>query len=320
MRVSFLGGNTDVPQWYNENGGHVLTTTIDKYCYVFCKELLPYFEHNIRAVYSLTETVNEIDELTHPLIRETLRYLNIKHNIEIQHSGDLPARSGLASSSAFAVGLLSALSYLKEVAISPIELASIAYHIEREILGEQGGKQDQYACAYGGLNYIEFNPDISPKVERVDISSKRKHELESMLMLFYLNSPRMSFEISKQCIANYGNKKSNLTRMSEMVGEGLLVLRDPRRQLEDLGLLLDEYWQLKRDLSDCVSNEYIDTLYKKALQNGAIGGKINGAGAGGTMLLLVQEENQEKVIEAMLPAIHVPFKFDFTGSMVIYSG
>lgn len=318
-RISFLGGGTDYPQWYEEFGGAVLTTTIDKYCYVFCKELLPYFEHNIRVVYSVTELASAIDDIEHPVIRETLRLLHINNNIEIQHSGDLPARSGLASSSAFTAGLTNALYTLQEKSISTEELASLAYYIERVILNEDGGKQDQYACTYGGMNIIKFPENGKPEVKRINLNKKMKYNLQNKLMLFYLGGSRISSEISKTCINNFRIKRTNLHRIHTMVADGEAILRGSVDNLDNFGVLLDEYWQLKKDLSECVSNEYIDNRYEIAKNNGAIGGKLLGAGGGGCMLLYVPEEYQENIIELMKPAVHVPFKFDFTGSRIVYS-
>lgn len=320
FRISCLGGGTDIPQWYEEYGGAVLSFSINHYCYVLVKEVLPYFNHDIRAVYATTELCNSIEELSHPLIREVLRYMNIEHNIELQYSGDLPSRSGIGSSSAFAVGLLHALFHLKEESTSKEELADIAYYVERVQLGEAGGKVDSYACAYGGLNKFIFPQEGKPIVERINLGSKRKHEFESKLMLFHLGGSRISSDISKVCINNYKNKYSNLCRIQEMVDEGISILKNKYKNLDDFGLLLDEYWHLKKDLAECVSSEYINYVYDTAKKNGAIGGKLNGSGGGGTMLLYVPEEYQEHMVEVLKPAIVIPFKIDFTGSMIIYNG
>jgi D-glycero-alpha-D-manno-heptose-7-phosphate kinase len=317
FRVSFFGGGTDYPPWFRKYGGSVLATTIDKYCYISCRHLPPFFEHKHRIVYSVIESVRAIDEIQHPAVREVLRWAGIDRGLEIHHDGDLPARSGLGSSSAFTVGLVKALAGLDGRIICKEKLAADAIHIEQNIIKENVGSQDQISAAYGGLNKIVFNPNDSFDVEPIILDLKRKVALESHLMLFFTGLSRIASEVAESKIANLNNREVELNRMHQMVDDAIGILQDQDAPIEDFGYLLDQSWNLKRSLSEKVSNQEIDSLYAKAMRAGAIGGKLLGAGGGGFLLLFVKPELQEKVKSALANLVHVPFKFENSGSRVV---
>ncbi len=317
FRISFLGGGTDYPEWYRKHGGLVLATTINKYCYLTCRYLPPFFEHRIRVVYSKIENCQTVDEIQHPAVREVLRYLKIEQGVEIHHDGDLPARSGMGSSSAFTVGLLHALYALKGCMPSKYQLASESIHIEQERLKEIVGSQDQVSVAYGGVNHIRFYPNEEISITPVTIPRERIHELNDHLMLFYTGIKRTASDIAASYVNNLESKKRQLRVMKDLVKESLLVLNNGR-DISEFGELLHEAWQIKRGLSEKVSNVYVDELYDQAISAGAIGGKITGAGGGGFMLLFVPPAQQENVKEQLKTLIHVPFKFEFAGSQIIF--
>jgi len=317
FRVSFFGGGTDYPPWFRKNGGAVLATTIDKYCYISCRHLPQFFEHKHRIVYSVIESVRELNEIKHPAVREVLRWANMEYGLEIHHDGDLPARSGLGSSSAFTVGLINALAALNGRIVSKLQLATDAIHIEQNIIQENVGSQDQISAAYGGFNKIVFNADDSFDVEPIILGHERKSALESHLMLFFTGLSRIASEVAGSKIANLSQRESELNRMHQMVDEAIGILQHHDQSIEDFGYLLDESWQLKRSLSDKVSNQEIDTLYAKAMQAGALGGKLLGAGGGGFLLLFVRPESQAAVKSALHHLVHVPFKFETSGSRVV---
>jgi len=317
FRVSFFGGGTDYPPWFRKSGGAVLATTIDKYCYITCRHLPPFFEHKHRIVYSVIESVRDIDEIKHPAVREVLRWAGIDRGLEIHHDGDLPARSGLGSSSAFTVGLVKALAALDGRIICKEKLASDSIHIEQNIIKENVGSQDQISAAFGGLNKIVFNPNDSFDVEPIILDHERKVALESHLMLFFTGLSRIASEVAESKIANLSNREKELNRMYQMVDEAIDILQDQDSSIEEFGYLLDQSWNLKRSLSEKVSNQEIDSLYAKAMQAGAIGGKLLGAGGGGFLLLFVKPELQEKVKFALANLVHVPFKFENSGSRVV---
>ena len=320
-RISFFGGGTDYPAWYLKEGGAVLSTTIDKYCYISARALPPFFSERHRIVWSHIETVNSVSEILHPAVREGLRFLGFTNatGVEIHHQGDLPARSGIGSSSTFAVGLIRALSSLRGHAIDKHELACKALELEQNVLKESVGSQDQVAAAYGGLNVIHFLPDGSFRVDPLKIPATRAEEFEKHLLLLYTGTSRMGGEIAAAVIAGMRDKTAELRRMRRLVDEAAGILTD-RGGLEKIGELLHETWLLKRGLAEGVTSSEVDEIYRIARENGAIGGKLLGAGAKGFMLFFVPPEKQAAVQCALNRFVWVPFQFETEGSTTIYDG
>jgi len=279
--------------------------------------LPPFFPHKHRIVYSKIEMVNDINEILHPAVRATLQFLNIDKGIEIHHDGDLPAKTGLGSSSSFTVGLLNSLYALKGVIPSKLQLAKEAIHIERDILKESVGAQDQVAAAFGGFNKINFNGKDEIKVEPITIGKERIKQLENHLMLFFTGFSRTASDIAKSQIENTPNKKRELSLMYQMVDEAIKILNE-KGDIKDFGKLLHEAWLLKKSLTDKISTPEIDNIYEKALQAGALGGKLLGAGGGGFMVLFVPPENQPGVREKLKNLLEVKFHFENEGSKIIY--
>ncbi len=317
FRVSFFGGGTDYPVWYRENGGAVLGTTIDKYCYITCRCLPPFFEHKYRIVYSQLELARDISEIRHPAVRETLRLMGITDGMEIHHDGDLPARTGLGSSSSFTVGLLHALYTLKGIMPSKMQLAREAINIEQNILKENVGCQDQVMAAFGGFNRIAFNGESSIEIRRVTVKPQRIESLKNHLMLFFTGFSRTASEIAGEQIKQTPEKKRELAEMYSMVDKAIDILNGDG-DLAEFGKLLHESWQLKRSLTSKISTPYADFLYETALRAGATGGKLLGAGGGGFMLFFVKPELQTKVREALGNVLNVPFGFESSGSQIIF--
>jgi len=317
FRISFLGGGTDYPGWYRKHGGAVLATTIDKYCYITCRHLPPFHEHRITVVYSKMERCNAIDEINHPAVREVMRYLNVTKGVEIHTDADLPGRSGMGSSSAFTVGLLHALHALNGKIVGKHQLATEGIHLEQDILKEAVGSQDQVSAAYGGLNHVLFHANGEISVRPVTLSPARLAEFNSHLMMFYTGIKRTAATVASTFIDSMEDRKRQLRIMRDLVDEGLAVLGG-QGDIGEFGHLLNEAWQAKRSLSSAVSNPEVDGLYQRALAAGALGGKLTGAGGGGFLLLLVRPERQAEVRAAFSELIHVPFKFDASGSQIIY--
>ena len=317
FRVSFLGGGTDYPAWYRTHGGAVLATAINKYCYLTCRYLPPFFEHRIRVVYSKIELGQSVDDIGHPAVREVLRAVGIDRGLEIHHDGDLPARSGMGSSSAFTVGLLHALYALKGQITSKRQLALESIHIEQERLQETVGSQDQVLVAYGGFNHVTFQPDGGIAVQPMTLAPERLRELQSHLVLFYSGIKRTASNIADSYVQDIESKRRHLRIMADLVREGLAVLNS-KQDITRFGTLLDEAWQAKRSLSAQVSNPAVEDIYDRALAIGAIGGKLTGAGGGGFMLLFVPPDRQAALKEQLKHLIHVPFEFDFSGSQIIF--
>ena len=317
FRISFFGGGTDYPVWYQDNGGSVLGTTIDKYCYITCRCLPPFFDYKYRIVYSQSELAQNIDEIRHPAVREGLKFMGIRDGVEIHHDGDLPARTGLGSSSSFTVGLLHALYALKGITPSRMQLAEEAIHLERDILKENVGSQDQVLTALGGFRRIDFGSDQNIDTERITINSQRQESLENHLMLFFTGLSRTASEIAAEQIKQTPNRKAELTRMHRMVDEAIDILNGDS-DLSDFGKLLHESWQLKRSLTDKISTPDIDCIYEAAIKAGADGGKLLGAGGGGFVLFFVRPELQHKVKKALKGILNVPFRFETTGSQIIF--
>ena len=317
FRVSFFGGGTDYPAWFNAHGGEVLSTSIDKYCYITCRHLPPFFEFKHRIVYSLIENVKHWDEIKHPAVRAVLEWAQQEQGLEIHHDGDLPARSGLGSSSSFTVGLVHALAAMKGRYVAKDDLARDAIHIEQDLIKENVGSQDQVAAAFGGFNRIEFKRCGEFQVSPVIIPRRRIDELQSHLMLCFTGLSRIASEVARDQIANMGRRQTELNRMKAMVEEAVKILHNPDEPIEAFGKLLHESWLCKKALSNKVSTAGIDELYEAALEAGATGGKILGAGGGGFLLLFVKPELQARVKERLQHLVHVPFAFDEGGSRVV---
>lgn len=309
-RISFFGGGTDYPSWYLKHGGAVLSATINKYCYITCRKLSPFYKGDFRVVYSRVEDCATIEDIKHPVVHAVLKYLNIKDRLEIQHNGNLPARSGLGSSSAFTVGLLNALSDPKW---PDYKLAAEAIHIEQDILKEVVGSQDQIAAAYGGFNHISFNSKefvVSP----LNISQARLGELNNYLMLVHTGVTRIAADVASSYVESFKDKERV---MHKFVKQGIAILQGTQN-IEEFGVLLNDAWMHKRLWSDKVTTSNIDAIYAVARREGAIGGKLLGAGGGGFMLLFVPPEKQVNIREKLSNLVHVPFNFSFEGSTIIY--
>jgi D-glycero-alpha-D-manno-heptose-7-phosphate kinase len=316
-RISFFGGGTDYPGWFREYGGAVLATTFDKYCYITCRRLPPFFEHRHRIVYSKIENVSLVDEIQHPAVRATLQWAKIEDGLEIHHDGDLPARSGLGSSSSFTVGLVNALHALNGQMTNRDQLAKSAIHIEQNLIKESVGSQDQILAAYGGLNVVEFRPDDTFDVRPVIVPLERKETLAAHLMLCFTGFSRFASVVAKSKLDNLQARRQQLVRIREMVDEGLKILTDPSVPIQTFGELLHEAWQNKRILSDMVTTPEIDQIYDAARDAGAVGGKLLGAGGGGFMLLFANPEDHDRIRAKLDKLIHVPFKFENGGSRVV---
>lgn len=315
FRMSFFGGGTDLASFYEEYGGSVLSTTFDKYCYVNVRHLPPFFDYRTHLTYSQKETVNAVDEIQHPLIREAMRFLDIRQ-IRLLYDADLPARTGLGTSSSFAIGLLNAFYALKGKQADKKRLADEAIYLEREMCKEAGGIQDQIAASYGGLNRIDMDR-YGYTVKPIVISNQRKRELNDRLLLFFTGFTRFSADVQKKTSKNMPDKIKQLLRMKEMVNEAEKILIS-KGSLDDFGSLLHESWQLKRGLSAGISTNAIDEVYNKAMQAGALGGKLLGAGGGGFLLFYVDPEKQASVREALKDLLHVPFQFENSGTTVVH--
>jgi D-glycero-alpha-D-manno-heptose-7-phosphate kinase len=316
-RISFFGGGTDYPSWYLEHGGKVLGAAIDKYSYITCRELPPFFEHKHRVAYSKIETVVNIDEINHPSVRETLKYLKIDRGLEIHHDGDIPARSGMGSSSAFTVGLLKTLYALDGRVITKDELYKEAIHIEQNLIKENVGSQDQVWAACGGFNTIEFMQNGEIVVEPIIMKEESLRDFENKFMLFFTGLSRNASVIAQEQIQNTQKNQSQLFKMRKLVDEAYKILTSGKENFIEFGKLLNETWKLKKELSTKITNSEIDDIYDIALKNGAIGGKLLGAGGGGFIVFYVEPENHERVKKALNNFLHVPFEFDFYGSEII---
>jgi D-glycero-alpha-D-manno-heptose-7-phosphate kinase len=317
FRISFFGGGTDYPVWYRQHGGAVLAATINKYCYLTCRYLPPFFEHRIRVVYSKIEDCQRLDEIQHPSAREALRFLKMARGVEIHHDGDLPGRSGMGSSSSFTVGLLHALHALQGRPVGKKRLADESIHLEQEVLKETVGSQDQVCAAYGGLNRINFLPAGGFSVQPMTLPQERLKALNSYLMLFYTGIKRTASDVASSYVTVMGNRAALLNQMREYVDQSCAIL-ESGRDLVAFGELLHQAWLAKRGLSEKVSNARVDALYDAARKAGALGGKLLGAGGGGFLLLFVPPEKQAKVRKQLDRLIEVPFEFEFSGSQIIF--
>lgn len=316
FRMSFFGGGTDMPAFFNEHGGAVLSTTFDKYCYVTVRHLPPFFDYTSELVYSRIEQVDSIEKIEHPLVRNCIKFLDM-HELRVNYESDLPARTGLGTSSSFAVGLLNAFYALKGKHASKKQLADEAIYVERELCKESGGWQDQIAAAFGGFNRIDFK-DNGYKVSPIIISPGRKQRLNENLLLFFTGFSRFSSEIQKSTEAAIKDKTAQLREMLALVNEAQEVLVNDKSDLDDFGRLLDTTWRLKRQTGAKISTGSIDELYEKGIKAGALGGKLLGAGGGGFLVFYVQPEKRQAVLAAMRDLLHVPFEFENGGTQVLY--
>ena len=317
FRVSLFGGGTDYPAWFREHGGAVLGTAIDKYCYISVRYLPPFFEHRHRIVYSKVELVREVREIQHPAVRGVLGELAIDAGLEIHHDADLPARSGLGSSSSFTVGLLNAVHAMRGRMVTKSELGREAIRIEQDVLKESVGCQDQIWAAYGGLNKIDFFPDGRFEVTPVILPPERRRELRQSMMLFFTGFSRYASDFAKDQLDNLKSRAAQLTTMRALVDHAVDILRDERAPIRELGKLLDESWRLKRELADSVSTGEIDAIYEAGRAAGAVGGKLLGAGGGGFILFIVEPDQREAVRERLRRLVHVSFDFDTEGSKIV---
>lgn len=316
--MSFFGGGTDMKEFFNEYGGAVLSTTFDKYCYVIVRHLPRFFDYSTELSYSRIERVTDIDNINHPAIRNAMKMLDM-HEIRLTYEADLPARSGLGTSSSFAVGMLNAFYALKGKYASKKKLADEAIYLERVLCNEAGGWQDQIAASYGGFNRINFS-DEGYEVLPIIISPERKTELNNNLMMYFTGFTRFSSDIQKANVSS-GSKSDKIERLKEMlqlVDEVEEILTDKHSNLDEFGRMLDHTWQLKRGTGSMVSTSGIDEIYQKGLDAGAIGGKLLGAGGGGFLVFYVQPEYQESVRRAMSDFMYIPFKFEDGGTRVIH--
>lgn len=318
FRISFFGGGTDYPVYYREHGGATFSATINRYCYITCRRLPPFFDFRYRLRYSSMQLAKSLDEIEHPSIRECIRFMGIEDGLEITHTGDIPALSGIGSSSAFTVGLLHSLYALRGEMVTRRQLLFDAIKVEQEILRESVGSQDQAAAAFGGLNRIRFGGAEEVFVEPTIIDSARRQALQDSLLFYFTGFSRVANEISKEQIRLIPSKLAELSAMKQMVDEGIAILQDQRRPMEDFGRLLHESWKIKRALSSRITNEALDEIYEAGIRAGATGGKICGAGGGGFMLFFVSPERQPSFQEKMKHLLQVPFRFDTLGSHVVF--
>lgn len=319
FRMSFFGGGTDMKEFFNEHGGAVLSTTFDKYCYVTLRRLPPFFDYRTELSYSKIERVQKIEQIVHPAVREAMKMLGAK-DVRLTYEADLPARSGLGTSSSFAVGMLNAFYCLEGKYVGKKVLADKAIYLERELCKEAGGWQDQIAASFGGFNRINFREN-SYEVSPLIISPERKKRLNKNLLMFFTGFTRFSSEVQKANQASPESaaaKTERLLKMLSLVDDAQKILEDEEKNLDDFGHLLHETWNLKKGTGKAVSTSEIDALYEKGIEAGALGGKLLGAGGGGFLVFYVQEEKQEAVCRAMKDLLKIPFKFENEGTKVIY--
>lgn len=316
FRMSFFGGGTDMENYFKEHGGAVLSTTFDKYCYVNVRHLPRFFDYSTELSYSKTERVTDVDAILHPAIRNAMKMLDM-HELRLTYEADLPARSGLGTSSSFAVGMLNAFYALKGKYADKKKLADDAIYLERVLCNEAGGWQDQIAASFGGFNRINFNAD-GYEVLPVIISPERKRQLNQNLLMFFTGFTRFSSEVQKQNQADKKDKTAQLKEMYALVDEAESVLTNKNCNLDEFGRMLDYTWKLKRQTGSAISTEGIDAYYNRGIQAGALGGKLLGAGGGGFLIFYVQPEKREAVMKAMSDLMYIPFEFENGGTRVIH--
>lgn len=317
-RISFFGGGTDYHTWYEEHGGEILSTSINHYNYISCRYLPPFHsEYKNRVCWKILEYPANIEEIQHNAVRGALQYYNVRNGVEISNQCDLPARSGLGSSSSFCAGLIKAIKAMNGEMISKEDLAKETIHLERVVLKENVGIQDQIAAVYGGLNHITINRNASFTVEPVVIDPARRNDFNSHLLLFFTGVARTSSEVCKKQIDSAKSNAYQLSQMQKMVKEALGILINKNADLEDFGRMLHESWMLKRSLTDNISTSWIDDIYNTAMKNGAVGGKVLGAGGGGFMVFFAKSEYHNQILKALSNLIHVPFQIEDDGCQTI---
>ena len=316
-RISFFGGGTDYPSWYIKNGGEVLSTTIDKYIYISCRDLPPFFKHKYRIVWSHIETVKELNQIKHKAVKEMLKHYKIKNGLEIHYDGDLPAKSGMGSSSVFVVGLMNLLNNYLGNKIDKKSLASKSIYFEQKILNDVVGSQDQIAVTYGGFNKIIFKPGGRFSVHPINIKKNTIKKLNKNLLLVYTGIKRTAHNIAKSYVDKLDkSKKAHILEISQFVREAEKILI--KGNIDDYGRLLHESWLIKKSLSSAISNTSIEEIYKIAMKSGALGGKLLGAGGGGFILLYVPFSKQRNVINNLKKLFNIPFKFSSGGSEIMF--
>ena len=316
FRMSFFGGGTDLQEYFRENGGCVISSTFDKYCYVTVRHLPRFFEYKNQLTYSQIEKVKDVSDFQHPMVREAMKMLDM-HELIMNYDADLPARTGLGTSSSFAVGLLNAFYALKGKYADKKKLATEAIYLERVLCNEAGGWQDQIAAAFGGMNYIEFKDD-SFEVRPIIIHPDRKKKLKENLMLFFTGFSRFSMEIQKEIKQNIKDKSAQLNEMKSLVYEAKNILENKHSDLNEFGKMLDYTWKLKRQTGSRISTNSIDEMYERAVKSGAAGGKLLGAGGGGFLLFYVEKDKQDAVKKALDNLLLIPFEFENTGTEIVY--
>ena len=315
--MSFFGGGTDMESFFREHGGAVLSTTFDKYCYVVVRHLPRFFEYSTELSYSKIERVKEPGEIVHPAIRNAMNMLDM-HEIRLTYEADLPARSGLGTSSSFAVGMINAFYALKGIYADKKKLADEAIYLERTLCREIGGWQDQIAASYGGMNRIEFNKDGSYEVRPIIIHPDRKKRLNDNLLMFFTGFTRFSSDMQRENASGYAEKVDQLKTMYQLVDEAEMVLENEKSDLDDFGRLLDKTWKLKRQTGNAITTDGIDNLYARGIKAGALGGKLLGAGGGGFLLFYVRPEDRDSVMREMKDLMYIPFEFENGGTQVIH--
>jgi len=318
FRVSFFGGGTDYPAWYREHGGAVLSTAINKYCYITCRYLPPYHNFKYLIRYYKREEAQTIEEIEHPSVRACLKFMDLERGVDIVHHADIPARSGMGSSSTFTVGLLHAFYALKHEMPSKRQLALDAIGVEQNLIKESVGSQDQTSAAFGGLNRIDFGGPHEILVKPLILPPAKLEELQRHIMLFFTGYARTASEVAKSQIENIPNKKPNLHQMAQLVDEAEAVLLDKHDRLLDFGRLLHEQWFIKKSLSAQITNSNIDAIYDAGIKAGALGGKLLGAGGGGFIMFFAPPERQTIIKKALESLLYVPARFDFLGSQIVY--
>lgn len=316
FRMSFFGGGTDYPEFFKEHGGCVLSTTFDKYCYVTVRHLPKFFDYSNQLTYSRIERVKQVEDIEHPAVREAMKYLDM-HELQISYDADLPAKSGLGTSSSFAVGMLNAFHALKGQYVGKMRLAEEAIHLERVLCAEDGGVQDQVAAAFGGFNRIDFDSD-GIHVKPLVISNLRKNILQENLLLFFTGFSRFSSEIAKEQKSAMNSKLAQLKEMKALVDDAEHVLTSKNVSLSEFGKMLDYTWRLKRGIASSISNSSIDQIYERAIKAGALGGKLLGAGGGGFFVFYVEKELQHRVKKELNDLLYIPFRFENEGSQILY--
>lgn len=317
FRISFFGGGTDYPDWYNKNSGAVISTTINKFCYITCRKLPPFFSYKYRIRYHAKEETKTINAIQHPSVKACIKSLNIKDGLEIVHHADLPARSGLGSSSTFTVGMLHALNTYNQKIISKRRLAYDAINIEQNIIKEHVGSQDQTNAAFGGFNHIEFKPNNKIEVNPIILSQKKQYILRSHLMLFFTGFPRTASDISKHQIEAIKNNMIDLSENLNMVSVAKKLL-EKNNFIKKFGNLLHEQWLIKKSYTNKISNSAIDKIYNTGIKSGAYGGKLLGAGGGGFILFIADPKHHNKIKRNLIKLLHVPVDMESLGSQIVY--